>query len=146
MPTAVAAATTGTNYTYGAGAQLIANIVGAWSRFDSPFLYTPAALTAAMTLGIKFDQRAQERYPAANVTAILRYKRLYFQAETYAKHELEYDFDALAYHVQAGLLVVPKWLLLAGDLGLHGGRFFSVGGVLGQCGNLRVYLGAHATH
>ena len=106
-----------TNYTYGGGAQLIANFIGTWSRFDTPFLYTPVPLTVAATFGIKFDQRAQERYPAANVMGVLRYRRLYFQAETYAKHELEYDFNALAYNVQAGLLAVPKYLLFAADFG-----------------------------
>jgi len=105
------------NYTYGGGFQLGINFVGVWSRFDSPFLYTPAPLMASVQLGVKFDQRAQERYPAANVIGILRWKRLYFQAETYMKRELEYEFNALAWNVQAGLLVLPKRLLLAGDVG-----------------------------
>lgn len=106
-----------TNYTYGGGAQLGINLIGVWSRFDSPFLYTPVPLMVSVQIGAKFDQRAQERYPAANVIGILRWKRLYFQAETYMKHELEYDFDALAYNVQAGLLVWPKRVLLAADFG-----------------------------
>lgn len=105
------------NYTYAAGAQFTFNLKGIYNRFDSPFLYTPVPTTFAVMLGGKFDQRAQERYPAWNLTSVLRMGRLFAQAETYGKKSLDYEAVTMAYNVQAGFLVVPKWFLLAADFG-----------------------------
>ncbi len=106
-----------TNYTYGTGVQFGFNVVGVLNRFDSPFLYTPAPLTFGFTVGAKFDQRSSERYPAANISTVLRYKRLYFQAETYVKRDLDWNFNAIAYNAQIGVLAIPKLLMLSADFG-----------------------------
>ncbi len=106
-----------TNYTYSAGAQVGVNVVGRVSRFDSPFLYTPVPLTFGFTAGAKYDQRAQERYPAWNVNAVLRWNRLVAIAETYGKQELEFGSTQNAWNIQAGFLLIPKRLLLAADYG-----------------------------
>ena len=106
-----------TSYTYGAGAQLGINVVGNYNRFDTPFLYTPVPMTLAFLLGVKWDQRAQERYPAANLLAVLRWNRLFFQGETYAKRSIDYSANAVAYNATLGFLAIPKWLMLAADYG-----------------------------
>ncbi len=105
------------NYTYSAGGQLVMNFVGMLNRFDSPFLYTPVGTTAGMTVGAKFDQRAQERYPALNVNGVLRTNRIYGQAEFYGKRSLDFDNTVFAWNVQLGFLVIPKLLMLAADYG-----------------------------
>ena len=104
-------------YTYGAGAQLGINVFGVYNRFDTPFLYTPVPLTLGFLLGVKWDQRSQERYPAANLLGVLRWNRLYAQAETYAKRDIDYRANSIAYNGTVGILVIPKWLMLAADYG-----------------------------
>ena len=106
-----------TSYTYGAGAQLGLNVVGTYNRFDTPFLYTPVPMTLGFLLGFKWDQRAQERYPAANLLGVLRWNRVYAQLEAYGKREIDYNANSIAYNATVGVLVIPKWLLLAADYG-----------------------------
>lgn len=108
-----------TNYTYSAGGQVGVNVVGRVSRFDSPFLYTPVPLTFGFTMGAKYDQRAQERYPAWNVNAVLRWNRLVMIAEDYGKYEMNFGSMQNAWNVQAGFLLIPKRILLAADYGQY---------------------------
>lgn len=105
------------NYTYAGGAQFTFNIVGQFSRFDSQLLYTPVPTTFSVMAGAKWDQRAQERYAAWNVNAVLRSGRLIAQAETYQKKEFEFDSFQYAYVIQAGYLAIPKRLMFAADFG-----------------------------
>ncbi len=108
-----------TNFTYSAGAQLWMNLVGYYNRFDSPLLYTPAPTTLAIAIGGKYDQRPQERYPAANIQATFRYRRLIMLAEVYGKRELNFGSWQAAYNLQVGVLAVKKRLLLTGDFGQY---------------------------
>jgi hypothetical protein len=120
-----------TSFTYTVGGQIGWNVVGRVNRFDSPFLYVPVPLTLGVTLGAKYDQRAQERYPAVNVNAVLRYKRLVVIAENYAKRELNFGSTQNAFNVQAGFLLWPKKLLLAADFGqYHADKYDSLPPVL----------------
>jgi len=106
-------------YTYSAGGQLWVNAIGYYNRWDTPFLYTPVPLTLATGIGVKYDQRVQERYPAANVQVSFRWKRLIFLAESYAKRELEFKNWQIAYNAQLGVLAWSKRLMLAGDFGQY---------------------------
>ncbi len=106
-----------TNFTYAVGGQLQWNAIGHISRWDSPKLYVPVPTALSLTLGAKYDQRAQERYPAANLNITFRSGILYTSAETYAKRELEFGSWQVAYNVQVGVLVLKKHLLLAADFG-----------------------------
>jgi hypothetical protein len=120
-----------TNFTYSLGGQIGWNVVGRVNRFDSPFLYVPVPLTFGITVGAKYDQRAQERYPAWNVNAVLRYKRLVVIAENYGKKELNFGSLQNAFNVQAGVLLWPKKLLLAADFGqYHADRYENLPPVL----------------
>lgn len=107
-----------TNFTWTGGAQLWMNLVGYYNRFDSPMLYTPVPTTLMLAIGAKYDQRAQERYPAANLQLTFRYRRLILIGEVYGKREINFGSSQLAYNVQAGILAVKKRLLLAGDFGM----------------------------
>jgi len=106
-----------TNYTYSVGTQLGINAIGHYSRWDSPFLYVPVPTALSFSLGAKYDQRAQERYPAVNATTVFRFSHLVLMAENYTKRELEFESWQTAYNVQVGLLVWPKHLLIAADYG-----------------------------
>ncbi|MCA9647017.1 MAG: hypothetical protein H6718_34450 [Polyangiaceae bacterium] len=108
-----------TNYTWAAGAQLHVNAIGYYSRFDSPFLYEPAPTTLAFMVGAKYDQRAQERYPAANASTIFKYGPLVVMGEFYGKRELEFESTQYAYNAQVGFLLWPKHLMLAADYGAY---------------------------
>ncbi|MEZ4444801.1 MAG: hypothetical protein R3B72_37345 [Polyangiaceae bacterium] len=106
-----------TNYTWGAGAQFLFNIAGYYGRFDTPYIYTPVPLKAAILVGGKYDQRAQERYPAWNGTGIFRWWHFHLMAETYWKRELEFGSWQYSYYAQLGALLWPRHLMLAADYG-----------------------------
>jgi hypothetical protein len=105
------------NFNWSAGGQLQFNLVGSFSRLDSPFLYTPVPLTVGVLAGAKFDQRDDERYPAANALFLLRYNRFILQAENYSKYELNFGSFQTAYVVQGGFLVIPKRVIVAAEFG-----------------------------
>jgi hypothetical protein len=109
-----------TNFTWSTGAQLWMNLIGYYNRFDSPLLYVPAP-THPLGRGRfgKFDQRPQERYPAVNVQATFRYRRLVLLGEVYGKRELNFGSWQAAYNAQVGVLAIKKRLLLAGDFGQY---------------------------
>jgi hypothetical protein len=107
------------NYTFSAGAQFWMNLVGYYNRWDTPFLYTPAPLAVALAVGGKYDQRAQERYPAANLQFIVRWRRLQFSTEGYGKREINFKNWQTAYNVQLGVLAVSKRLMFAADWGQY---------------------------
>lgn len=107
------------NFTYTAGAQLWMNLVGYYNRYDSPILYTPAPTTLSVAVGGKFDQRSQERYPAANIQTTFRYRRLILLGEVYGKREINFGSWQVAYNVQMGILPIKKRLLLAADFGQY---------------------------
>jgi hypothetical protein len=107
------------NFTYSAGAQLHMNLIGYYNRFDSPFLYTIGSTAVTLTIGGKYDQRAQERYPAVNVQSTIRYKRLILLGELYGKREINFKNWQLAYNVQVGFLAIRRRLLLSGDFGQY---------------------------
>ena len=112
------------NFTYSVGAQVHMNLVGYYNRFDSPFLYTPAPTTFTVVVGAKYDQRAQERYPAANLQSTFRWKRLILLAEVYGKRELNFRNWQISYNVQLGILAVKRRLLFAADFGQYLGTEF----------------------
>jgi hypothetical protein len=108
-----------TNYTWTVGAQVGVDLIGFTSRWDNPMLYTPVQTALGLTVGAKYDQRAQERYPAANVRGVFRQGRFYLEAETYMKQELAFESFQLAWNVGAGFLVWPKHLYLTADVGQY---------------------------
>ncbi len=105
------------NFSYAGGAQLHVNLVGQYDRFDTPYLYTPVPLTAAITAGARFDQRPVERYVAWNVFGTLRFWHLSFRAESYSRYVLDFDGIQTAWNFQASVLLIPRTLMLAADVG-----------------------------
>ncbi len=107
------------NFTWSAGAQIHMNLVGYYNRFDSPMLYVPVPTTFTLSVGAKYDQRAQERYPAANIQSVFRWKRLILLGEVYGKRELNFKNWQIAFNVQAGVLAVKRRLMFAADFGQY---------------------------
>jgi hypothetical protein len=105
------------NFTWGAGAQLAIYALGRFDRWDTRFLYTDVAPALTFYVGARYDQRAYERFPAFNVNILYRHWRFIVAAESYFKHELEFQTNQFSYNLQLGFLVVPKWLMIAGDIG-----------------------------
>lgn len=105
------------NYTYSLGGQLQLNPIGYYSRFDSPFLYTPVPMALAINAGAKWDQRLQERFPAANVQAVFRWGFFEVYSEYYTKYELNFGTWQNAYNVMTGLLLWPEVLFASADFG-----------------------------
>ena len=105
------------NFTYGGGAAFQFNIFGTWSREGTEFMYTPAPVSWAVTVGGKYDQRAQEHYVAGNFHTVVRGWRFHFAAESFVKQEFAFDSLSFSYNVKLGVLLVEKYLLLAADFG-----------------------------
>jgi len=106
------------NFAWNAGAQLHLNILGSYDRFDTPFLYTPVPATLAFVAGGKYDQRPAERYPAMNAQGIFQISRFLIRAETYTKYVLDYGGAwQTAWNAQTSILLIPRWLMLAADVG-----------------------------
>jgi len=107
----------GENYAWGAGASFQFNAVGYYNRQDTPFLYVPVPLTLGFVAGAKYDEREQERYLSVNGHMALRYNRFILLVEDYFKREFEFVSDTNAYVVEAGVLVIPKIMMVAGEFG-----------------------------
>ncbi|MBU1431740.1 hypothetical protein KKF91_14440 [Myxococcota bacterium] len=105
------------NYPWGGGAQLHMNLIGFYSRFDTPFLYTPVPLTLGILAGAKYDEREEERFYSGNLHVALRYSRFITMFEGYTKRELEFKSWQHSYHIQAGFLLWPEHLMIAADWG-----------------------------
>ena len=107
------------NFTWTVGGQLIFSPIGYFNRWDSAYLYTEVPTTLGITVGAKYDQRAQEIYPALNVAGVLRSGRFLLSAESYAKYELAFGSAQASYNVMGGFLVWPKHVYLAADFGQY---------------------------
>lgn len=105
------------NFTWALGAQLQLNIIGSFDQKDSPILYNPSAHAFGLVVGAKYDQRAAERYPAANLQLLWRYNRFLVRAEAYGKRELAYGAWQAAWNIQTSILIVPETLMFAADYG-----------------------------
>jgi len=106
-----------TNYTYSVGGQISANLIGFSSRWDSPFLMVPTATAVGLRIGAKYDQRAQERYPAINAGISARHGRFVISVEDYYKRELNFGSIQNAYNITVGALLWKKKLMAAADFG-----------------------------
>jgi hypothetical protein len=106
-----------TNFTYGGGVTLQLNILGHHNRWDSQFLYTSASPVVALALGVKYDQRAQERYTAMNARLFYRWSNLIGSIESYTKREFEFQSWQTSYNVTLGYLIWPRHLMLGIDYG-----------------------------
>ena len=105
------------NFSYNVGAQLGINIIGSYSRFDSPMLYVPVPLTLAVNLGVKWDQRPDERYVAWNAFAVFRWNRFFLSAEHYGKNEFAFGSVQASVLAQLAVLIIPRRLLIGADVG-----------------------------
>ena len=114
------------NFTWAVGAQLGLYAIGRFDRLDTRFLYTPAAQSLSFFLGARYDQRVAERFPAVNLSVMFRWWRFISIAEGFFKRELEFKSTQYSFNVQVGFLVIPKWLMIAGDFGMFRAHDFTL--------------------
>ncbi len=105
------------NFTYSAGGQLTLSPIGYYNRWDTEYLYVPVPTTLGINIGARWDQRSQERFPAVNISSVLRAGRFIGALEGYGKRELNFDSWQGAYNVMVGGLLIPKYLFVAADVG-----------------------------
>lgn len=106
-----------TAFTYAVGGQLTWSAIGFYDRFDNPFLYKPQPLTLGFNIGTKYEQRAQERFPALDIESTWKWGRFELIAEDYSKAELNFGEMQNAWSVMGGVLIIPEWLFAAADVG-----------------------------
>ncbi|MBK6683787.1 MAG: hypothetical protein IPG45_04885 [Deltaproteobacteria bacterium] len=114
------------NYTWGAGAQLAFFPVGRFDRWDTRYLYTEVPTSLSIYLGARFDQRNEERFPAANASAMFRSGRFLATLEGWGKRELNFETWQMSGRAELGILLIPKWLLLGADIGAYYSSDFGV--------------------
>ncbi|MBM4279418.1 MAG: hypothetical protein FJ137_01200 [Deltaproteobacteria bacterium] len=105
------------NPTFTTGAQLWFTPIGIYNRFDSPFLFRPVPTALAFAVGGKYEQREQERFPAAHAVAVFRTGHFAVTGESYNKTEINYGSVQSANYLQLGWLAVPETIFLAADVG-----------------------------
>jgi hypothetical protein len=105
------------NPTYTVGGQLIATPVGRYNRLDNPFLFRPVPLGVGVSIGGKWEQREQERFPALHALVGLRWGILESVFESYSKAEINYGALQIGNYLRVGLLAWPEVLFLSADVG-----------------------------
>jgi hypothetical protein len=109
------------NFSWNAGAQMHFNIVGQYDRFDPPLLYVPDPGTVAVLAGAKYEQRAAERFIAVNGLFVFNWSIFGLRAESYTGFVLDDPMGNVpvqtAFNVVANVLVVPRVIALAADVG-----------------------------
>ncbi len=105
------------NFTWGAGGQIAWFPVGRFDRWDTRFLYTPANLGLSFYLGGRYDEKELERFPAGNLSILFRWSRFLATGEGWIKRELNFGAWQYAWNFTAGILVIPRWLMIAADVG-----------------------------
>lgn len=114
------------NYTWGAGAQVAMFPIGRFDRWDTRYLYTEVPTSLSFYLGARYDQRNEERFPAANASAMFRTGRFLATLEGWGKRELNFETWQFSGRAEVGVLVIPKWLLLGADIGAYYSSDFGV--------------------
>ncbi len=107
------------SYTFAGGAQMLFTPIGFASRWDTQYLYTPVPAAWLITAGARFDRRAQEMFPAVNISTMFRWWHFTAMAESYSKYELIYGSAQTAWNVMLGALIWPKWVFWAFDIGSY---------------------------
>jgi hypothetical protein len=105
------------NPTYTVGAQLTLTPVGRYSRQDNPFLFRPVPLGVGISLGGKWEQREQERFPAMHALVGLRWGILETAFESYSKAEVNYGALQMGNYLRVGVLAWPEVLFFSADAG-----------------------------
>ncbi len=105
------------NFSYTLGGQLHWNLVGYYDRFDDFFLTQPAPLTVAVVAGARFDQRASERFIAEHLLLHVRYSHFLLHAEAFHRYVLDYQAQQVAWNATLSVLLVPRYLMAAADIG-----------------------------
>ena len=114
------------NFSWGAGLQVGANLIGAYNRFDSRFLYTKRPLSLAVMLGGKYDQRPADRYPSGHALVNFGWSHVLLHTEFYYKYSIETESSQIAWNVAASGLIIPKLLVISADIGSYYGEKFRV--------------------
>ncbi|AKF10404.1 hypothetical protein [Sandaracinus amylolyticus] len=108
------------NFAWAAGGAFQFNLIGFFDRFDSPFLYTAVPLTWGVAVGGKYDQRPAERFAATNAFSLLQVWHFSLRVENYTRFVMD-DPQTIpvqsAFNVQLGVLLIPRVLFFAADVG-----------------------------
>lgn len=104
--------------TAAAGAALTLRAIGFPTPYDTQLLYAPSPPALGLSAGIRYDHRAQERFPAAHLGLVFRSGHLLVASEAFGKRELAFGSTQLAYDVLAGWLLWPRRLLVGAEVGV----------------------------
>ncbi|MEE2644327.1 MAG: hypothetical protein VYD19_05290, partial [Myxococcota bacterium] len=118
-----------TNFSYNVGTSIQLDHIGYYSVWDTKFLYQQAAQVLSTRFGVKWEQRATERFPALMAGLIFRqgylhlgaeyYWRQTKQGETVTGQVQEFTSTQHALNAELGVLIWPKHLMLAADYGFY---------------------------
>lgn len=106
------------NFAWTVGGQLQLDIAGHYDRIgDNPYMYTESPLNLSVLAGVKYDTLPNERQLAWHALGIFRWSRFQLRAESYSRYVFDYDAAQTSWNVMATVLIVPRLLLFAADVG-----------------------------
>lgn len=106
------------NFAWTAGGQLQIDFAGHYDRIgDDPYMYTPSQLNVSLLVGAKYDTLPNERQFAWHAQAIFRLDRFQLRGESYSRYIFDYDAAQTAWNFMGTVLIVPRVLLFAADVG-----------------------------
>jgi hypothetical protein len=106
------------NFSWVAGGQLQIDLAGHYDRIgDDPYMYTPSPLNVSFLAGLKYDTLPNERALAWHALGIFRYWHFQLRAESYSRYVFDYNAAQTAWNVMGTVLIVPRVLLFAADVG-----------------------------
>jgi len=106
------------NFAWAVGGQLQVDLAGHYDRIgDDPYMYTPSPLNVSFLAGLKYDVLPNERQIAWHAQGIFRFWHFQLRAESYSRYIFDYDAAQTAWNVMGTVLIVPRVLLFAADVG-----------------------------
>lgn len=105
------------NFSWSGGGQLLLDVIGRTDRFDSLFVYTPNPHSLQFTAGARFDQRPNERMMLWQAGFFWRYTHFLIRGDYFGRYVLDYNALNHTFNVSASVLLVPRILMFAADIG-----------------------------
>lgn len=106
------------NFAWTVGGSLQVDIAGHYDRIgDNPYMYTPSPLNISLVAGLKYDTLPNERQLAWHALGIFRFWHFQLRAESYSRYVFDYDAAQTAWNLMGTVLIVPRTLLFAADVG-----------------------------
>lgn len=105
------------NFSWSGGTQLGLDVIGRTDSFDSLFVYTPNPLSLRLTAGGRYEARPNEQYMLWQAGFFFRYSHFLLRGDYFGRYVFDYGAANTTFNIQASVLLIPRVLMLAADVG-----------------------------